>query len=132
MQIDRARAATAAREHRVGRAGRTFGGPPPWPDQLIVESQREANRVTNSLHGELDIATCRSLDQRLRDAESAAKITVDLTRLEFMDSTGLRTLLSAQKRASTNGHQLTLRRGPDAVHRIFEITGTERRFTFEP
>jgi len=47
-----------------------------------------------------------------------------------MDSTGLQLMLSTRERALEAGRRLQLRRGPDAVQRVFEITALADRFEF--
>jgi anti-anti-sigma regulatory factor len=48
-----------------------------------------------------------------------------------MDSTGLQALLRARERAITvEGVDLSLRRGPHQVQRVFELTKTVDAFTF--
>ena len=54
-----------------------------------------------------------------------------------MDSSGLRVLLSAHKRAEAEGREFALIRGGDAVERLLEVTGLAERLTvleadFEP
>ncbi len=101
--------------------------------QLVIESGREPGACLLTLYGELDLASSPLLERELEQAESTdgARLVVDLGGLEFMDTIGLRTLLSAQRRSSENGHRLSLRRGPRAVQRIFELTNTTSRFAFE-
>jgi anti-sigma B factor antagonist len=48
---------------------------------------------------------------------------LDLADLEFVDSTGLRVIVRAVEAAHTGGWELTLRQGPPAVRRVFEIAG---------
>src|SRR5450755_2543626 len=43
----------------------------------------------------------------------------------------LHTLMQARKRSSENGHQLSLRPGPRAVQRLFELTETLQLFSFD-
>ncbi|MFC8230779.1 STAS domain-containing protein [Streptomyces sp. NPDC057287] len=65
-------------------------------------------------------------------AGSGGRLTVaDLSRLEFADSTGLHTLLNAQRRHDEAGVRLILA-GPlgTGVHRLFEVSGTLGAFTF--
>lgn len=66
-------------------------------------------------------------------AESAGsgRVVIDLSRMQFLDSTGLHTLLRAQKRWLVTGREFSLLRGPRAVHRVFELTQATRLFTFE-
>jgi anti-anti-sigma factor len=52
---------------------------------------------------------------------------LDLRKLNFMDSTGLRLLVQADARARESGHRLAIVRGPEAVHRVLEITGLDAK-----
>ena len=47
-----------------------------------------------------------------------------------MDSSGLRVILAAQSRASGDSDRLRLRRGPNAVQQVFDITQTARLLAF--
>ena len=91
---------------------------------------REGPRV--SLTGELDVATVPELEAAVTAAraDGGEELVIDLSGLEFMDSSGLRCLMQADDRAAAEGWRLTLVRGPDAVHRVFEVTRMDRRLTF--
>lgn len=80
-------------------------------------------RIT--VEGELDIATSPQLDAVLREpcADGVRRRVLDLARLTFMDSSGLRTILSAHNTARREGPSLVLVPGPPPVQRVFEITG---------
>ncbi len=106
---------------------------PPAPGQLAIEVKRDAESIVVSLTGELDLATVEAFDRSLREAEAAspARLVVDLGRLAFMDSTGLQTLLRAAERAHSSEYQLALRRGPNQVQRVFELTRTVEAFRFD-
>jgi anti-anti-sigma factor len=84
-----------------------------------------------SLSGELDLASAPALVETLA-AESAdgARVVLDLRGLEFMDSTGLRSILMAAKAAHERGVAFALVKGPSAVHRVFEITQTVERLSW--
>src|SRR5437867_6216495 len=60
--------------------------------------------------GEIDIATAEMLEGRIEAAESTDPkvVVIDLNGLSFMDSSGLRVLLSALKRAETAGRSFAL------------------------
>ena len=81
------------------------------------------------LTGELDIANADGLEQQLAAAEvdSPATLVLDLRRVEFIDSTGLRTLVSADERAREQGRRLAVVCGPNAVARILEVTQLDQR-----
>jgi anti-sigma B factor antagonist len=105
----------------------------PVPGQLVIESKTEGDGIVLSLHGELDLTSAPVFERELRAAGSAspAWLTIDLSGLEFMDSTGLRALLLAREHAGGDGHRLTLRRGPRQVQRVLELTKTVDAFEFE-
>ena len=73
--------------------------------------------------GDLDLSTAKQAEQAIEEAErSASLIVIDLRRLSFMDSTGLRVIVSADKRAKRSGRRAVIVQGPSAVRRVFEIT----------
>ena len=89
---------------------------------LHAASDGEA-RVT--VLGELDLATAPELDDTLRAAQrSATTVTLDLSKLLFMDVRGLRVVLDAAARAQELGERFLVVRGPPAVSRVFEFAAT--------
>jgi anti-anti-sigma factor len=105
----------------------------PLPGQLIVDTRDEGDTSVLALSGELDLASTPILERELKALESAGatEILIDLAGVGFMDSTGLQALLRARERAMTvEGIQLSLRRGPHQVQRVFELTKTIDAFTF--
>jgi anti-sigma B factor antagonist len=61
------------------------------------------------------------------EASSPATLVVDLSKLTFLDSTGLRCIVTADERARSEGRRIVIVRGPDAVQRVFAITRLEER-----
>ena len=94
--------------------------------QLIGRSARVAVR------GELDLATADIFEAALRSVWSRdiRGVEIDLRALTFIGSAGIAALLAASARARDRGRALTIVRGPQPVHRIFELTGIEGQFTF--
>jgi anti-sigma B factor antagonist len=105
----------------------------PLPGQLAIDTATEDDAVVLSLRGELDLTSAPLFERQLLAAEAGnpRRMIIDLSRLEFMDSTGLRALLIARERAHENGHGLALRRGPRQVQRVLELTKTLDAFEFE-
>jgi len=102
---------------------------PPGPGALTIELEPAADAVIVGLRGELDLASAGAFEQALRQAEaSAGRLVVDLSGLGFIDSTGIHVLLEAQRRS---GGRLSLRRGPDEVQRVLELTRVADCFAFE-
>lgn len=99
--------------------------------RLVLRSERDGDTHVVELLGELDIAGAPALDEELLrvESEDAPSILVDLRGLEFIDSTGLRLLVMAAERSKDSG-RLALLRGPDQVHRVFELTDLVGRLPF--
>jgi anti-anti-sigma factor len=95
---------------------------------LEVESEERDGLVHVSLRGELDLSTVGKVDDELERCERAAGIVLlDLSKLTFLDSTGLRCVVRADERAREDGRRLVVVKGPEAVQRVFEITRLEER-----
>jgi len=103
------------------------------PGVLTISSAVDDGTVCISLAGELDLAGAPQLQERLEAAECKrpARLVVDLGRLAFIDSTGLRLLLQADARARERGCELVLRPGEPSVQRVFEVTGALDVLRFE-
>ncbi len=98
----------------------------PAPTDFGIDTIRAGTTVRLALRGELDLATAPLLDEALRAAGEAARtVVLDLRGLSFLDSTGLRTVLQADARARSDGHDLLVVRGPHAVHRVFALAGVD-------
>jgi anti-sigma B factor antagonist len=77
-----------------------------------------------SLTGEVDIATAPPLREALVEAQGgSAKVVVDFSGVEFMDSTGLGVLVGALKRTRMSQGDLVLAALGSASKKVFEITG---------
>jgi anti-anti-sigma factor len=85
-----------------------------------------------SVSGELDLASSAALEEELTRATASEVdlIVLDLRELEFMDSTGLSTLVKAHQHAEEAGKQFGLVRGPQQVQRLLSLTGVEERLRF--
>jgi anti-sigma B factor antagonist len=81
--------------------------------------------------GELDMSTAPELESSLESASEAAReVIVDLSGLEFMDSTGLTLLTRWSLAAERDGFNLALAPGNDRIQRLFEITHLLTHFRF--
>jgi anti-sigma B factor antagonist len=96
---------------------------------LQVQTEDRDGLVHVALRGELDLSTVGKVQAELRrvEASSPPVVVLDLSRLTFLDSTGLRCLVTADERARDAGRRVVIVRGPDAVQRVFSITRLEER-----
>jgi anti-sigma B factor antagonist len=85
-----------------------------------------------ALDGEMDGANARDLELELMriEATGAARIVLDLSRLEFVESTGLAVIVRAHERAKQDGHSLVFMRPEGDVVRTFEVTGLDQELSF--
>jgi anti-sigma B factor antagonist len=100
---------------------------------LDIQRSPLADGVELALDGELDISTVGLLREHLRDLRNTGVklVRLDISSLQFVDSTGLRALLAAQREAEVAGWRLALTRAPPHVQQMFELTRTEGVLPFE-
>jgi anti-anti-sigma factor len=96
---------------------------------LEVRTEDRDGFVHVALMGELDLSTVAKVQEELRkiEAGSPPTLVVDLSKLTFLDSTGLRCIVTADERAREEGRRMVIVRGPDPVQRVFAITRLEER-----
>jgi anti-sigma B factor antagonist len=82
--------------------------------------------------GELDLATAPVVDAQLSELVEAgfASLVLDLRQLRFLDSTGLRLLLSWDARSRAEGVDLSLIPGPAPVQRVIDVAGVAHLLPF--
>ena len=99
---------------------------------LELRSERSDGDHVIALDGELDLAGAERVTQELRSAEAsdARRIILDLSNLEFIESSGIRLIVAAGARSRMDGARLALIRGPRSVHRVFELTAVAERLPF--
>jgi anti-sigma B factor antagonist len=96
---------------------------------LEVKTEDLNGLVHVTLVGELDLSTVGKVQEEFRkvEAEAPPTVVVDLSKLTFLDSTGLRCIVTADERARDQGRRVVIVRGPDPVQRVFTITRLEER-----
>jgi stage II sporulation protein AA (anti-sigma F factor antagonist) len=80
------------------------------------------------LRGELDMSGVDRARQAIDEAESsgAALLVLDLSELDFIDSTGLEVLLRAGRRATEAGRRLIVQRPSSYIRRLLEMTAIDQ------
>jgi anti-sigma B factor antagonist len=108
--------------------------PDPFPPKPFRCDLEDAGDRTARVRpkGELDMATVGQLEDRFREAHEAGfrRLLVDLSELEFMDSTGLTLLTRWTLGAERDGYEFAVIPGTERVRRLFELTGLSAHFTF--
>ena len=95
-------------------------------DGFSTTVTRDGDAILISVTGEIDTATC----ERLRDAIEPhlgpqQTIILDLSGVEFMDSSSLNVLVQARGTLTADGGSLFLRNPSVAAHRLVTINGLE-------
>jgi anti-anti-sigma factor len=77
-----------------------------------------------ALAGEIDISNADEIAEEVRNALAAGPVSVDLSKLSFIDSSGLRMLVELVRDAQESDWSLKIGRDlPPGVRRLLEITG---------
>jgi anti-sigma B factor antagonist len=100
--------------------------------QLGLQEHERDGRHTVMLVGELDLATAGELEAAINRlcAYGAREIVLDLHELSFVDSTGLRVILTGRQVCETHACDFSLTRVQVPVQRLFEQTGLGERLSF--
>lgn len=92
---------------------------------LRISSEVDGDMTLVRLAGELDLATADQLREQVRSIVAAGsgvrRLVIDLAGLEFLDVTGLGTLLEAGRRMSEKGGTLVLRQPRRMVVRMLSL-----------
>jgi anti-sigma B factor antagonist len=102
--------------------------------QLRTEVTELAGWTVVSAYGELDVATSPELRELFVKlvADGSVRLVLDLDGVDFLDSTGLGTIVSTLKRARTHGGDLRLVCTQSRITRMFEITGLDKAVPLLP
>jgi anti-anti-sigma factor len=81
--------------------------------------------------GDIDMATGPLVETAILGREDSTPLVMDLAGVGFLDSSGLRSLLGASRRAAARDTTVVLRSVGPEVTRLLEITGTTGQFVIE-
>ena len=104
------------------------------PTPFEITDQTEGKTCVLAIVGELDLNTIAMLaahvDAKL--AENHTTLTLDLTDLTFMDSSGLRLLIDLHNRSRGEAWELTLiPSAHESAKTVLRITGADTALPFE-
>lgn len=101
---------------------------------LQVSTRVQEDRTVVVAAGEIDLYTAPTLQTQLTEVvrDGPAHVVIDLSGVEFCDSTGMNVLLVALKRVRERDGSLALAGPQSPVRRILEITGLDTVFAVYP
>jgi anti-anti-sigma factor len=95
------------------------------PETLEARYAVDQGHRTLNLRGELDVASAGRLEAAVLEvcADGTTGLTLDLSELTFIDSTGLRAVLLAKDLTDHRGLRFSIVPGPQKIQRVFEVAG---------
>ena len=102
------------------------------PD-LKLETERAGAHAIIAIQGELDAYSAPSLEEEVARllGDTVNDLVLDLSATKFLDSSGLRAILTAQRRLADSDGRLALRAPSEPVRRLLDITGLTDHFIVE-
>ena len=97
-------------------------------DSLTIDNDADGAIV---VHGDIDVAGGPILEAAILEIENDEPVVIDLGDVYFIDSSGLRRLLGASRRAHDRGTVVVLRGVGSEVLRLLEITNTTEHFSIK-
>lgn len=103
----------------------------PTPFQVREELGEGVHRLV--LTGEVDVYAAPALEDVVRRIceTGPTEIVIDLQGVSFMDSSGLKAMMSARKLCKRNGCVLSIVPGPRQVQSLFDLTGLSELLPFQ-
>jgi anti-sigma B factor antagonist len=100
----------------------------------LAEEQFDTDTRVISVSGEIHVTTAPEFSQKLNDAIAAGtrRVVIDMSGVEFIDSTGLSVLLNGLRRVTRADGRLALVVSNPTVLRLFEITKLDSTFDIQP
>ena len=98
---------------------------------LNIKSQKNASELTVALSGRLDTNTAPELEKTLNTSlEGVNTLFINMEKLDYISSAGLRVLLAAQKTMNKQG-EMKIKNVNETILEIFEVTGFNDILTIE-
>jgi anti-sigma B factor antagonist len=97
---------------------------------LDVDTTQVGAASVLTLRGEIDVYTAPRLRQAIIDLVDggASHIIIDMSAVDFLDSTGLGVLVGGLKRVRVKDGSLSIVTSQDKILKIFDITGLNKVF----
>ena len=100
--------------------------------KLTITQNKENDILTVYADGRIDTVTSAQFESEVKPSlDGASKVIIDLEKLNYISSAGLRVLLGIQKVVSENGGELIIRKPQDTVLEVFDVTGFSEMLEIE-
>ena len=90
---------------------------------MTINQERTGEALLLKLEGRLETTTAPELEAVIKEGlDGVTELTLDMEKLEYLSSAGLRVILAAQKRMNRQG-TMVVRHVNETIMEVFEITG---------
>ena len=90
---------------------------------MKINKKQDGGKLVIALEGRLDTTTAPELEKELKTSlDGVADLTLDMAKLDYISSAGLRVLLSAHKTMMKQG-QMKVINASEIVTEVFDVTG---------
>ena len=93
-------------------------------------TQNSPEILAMEMNGELNTVAAQDLQEEIESLQKdmIKPMLIDVTRLNYISSTGLRIFMIIKKTANANGQTVTLKGLNDIVEKVFKMTGFDKMF----
>ncbi|MGG7622122.1 STAS domain-containing protein [Bacillus coreaensis] len=93
---------------------------------LVIEKEEQGTTTVFKFKGILDISTANVIDPLLEETQGINTLIFDFSDLDFIDSTGIGSIINSIYLSQENNFQLKLLGMNELTHQIFETVGVYR------
>ena len=98
---------------------------------MTINKTKDGSKLTVALEGRLDTTTAPELEAELKESlGDVTELIIDVEKLDYISSAGLRVLLWAQKTMNQKG-SMVVKNVSEVVNEVFEVTGFADILTIE-
>lgn len=91
---------------------------------MKLTENRDGNNIEILVEGRVDTTTSASLQQAILLAfQKCSQVALNVEKVDYISSAGLRALLIGQKTANSKGGNMTLRKVQPAVMEVLKMSG---------
>ncbi|WP_028504892.1 STAS domain-containing protein [Ruminococcus sp. FC2018] len=91
---------------------------------MEIKMTKLRNKLTVELDGKLDVNSSPQLEEKLRpELKSIDNLTIDMEKLKYISSAGLRVLVASLQTLDAHGGTMTLKNVSDENMKVFKLTG---------
>ena len=91
---------------------------------MTIKKTVDGDKLVLDLEGRLDTTTAPQLENELKvSLYDIKELTLDMEKLEYLSSAGLRVLLAAQKQMQKQKAEMVVVNVNEIIMEVFEITG---------